>query len=156
MDEPKVSHKGFLVDTNVVNAGLDGHVDFDELGRLHGQGYCTHLVERELAATADLARRGQLLNFYKTLGLEPIDSATAAAMTASSELAAIIWADVETLKAEVLARSDRPERARTIRNSQVDALHAEAAKRTGLTLATGDEALAGAASAAGIATTRVS
>jgi len=149
-----VIYKGFLVDANAVNDGLDGHLNFDDLRRQYGRGYCTKHLERELLGTKDATRRDQLMAFYSGLELEAVDSATAAAMTASPDIAKVIWEDVNTIKAGVIKKCKKPRRKRTIDNSHVDALHAEAAKRLGLTLATGDAPLADTAEGHGVKVTR--
>jgi rRNA-processing protein FCF1 len=154
MDEPKVKYRGFLVDTNIVNDAMDGRLDFQQLRELYGPGYCTKHLERELLATRDPDRRDKLVAYCRDLGLEEVDSATAAAMTAAPDIASGIWGDVAALNAGVLSRADRPHRARTQKAAHVDALQAEAAKREGLTLATGDAPLADTAEAAGIPTER--
>jgi predicted nucleic acid-binding protein len=145
---------GFLADTNVVDAAVDGRVDFSELRRDLGPSFCTKHLERELSATTNPARREELLVFFHGLQLEQVDSATAKAAVSLPQVADEIWREVEATLASVLDKSDRPRRSRTIRNSHTDALHAEAAKRCGLTLVTGDGPLAEAAEERGISVKR--
>ena len=145
MSNESVVRKGFLVDANAIAAGVDDRLDFTDLRNQFGPGFCTKHLERKLSATSNPERREQLLVFYRGLELEQVDSATANAAVSLPTIAELIWQEVDATKAGVLQRSKKRRRARTVRNSHTDALHAEAAKRNGLTLVTGDKALADAA-----------
>jgi hypothetical protein len=73
MNDATVTYRGFLADTNTVNDGMDGLVDFYELCRVYGTAYCTKHFPNEVAATASPERRERLTVFFKSPGLEQLD-----------------------------------------------------------------------------------
>lgn len=140
---------GYILDTNVFNALLDGDLDLSLF--IGKRVYVAHLQEDELANTPDTVRRDALLALATRLVAEPIP--TSSAVWDVSKFGQAKWTKrnslFEKIRSKIRAEDASAGKKLRPQNQTRDALLGETAIREGLTLVTNDKGLTAVVRACG-------